>query len=172
MSREVEKMTAIYEKYKKAMYAVALKILKNPEDAEDAVHNAVLPIMRNLEAVKDVDSRDCLYYVTTAVRHTALNMIRDRRVRTVSLSEIGYELESDENTAESAAMDESCRCIFRTIQSMNAEYRDVLLLHLYYELSTSRIADLLGRKHGTVKSQLTRGKKLLKARLKEDGYEG
>lgn len=40
-----------------------------------------------------------------------------------------------------------------------------------YELSTSQISDFLNRKHGTVKSQLTRGKKLLKARLKEDGYE-
>lgn len=38
MSKEIEKMTAIYEKHKNTMYAVALKILKNPQDAEDAVH--------------------------------------------------------------------------------------------------------------------------------------
>ena len=37
MSKEIEKMTAIYEKHKNTMYAVALKILKNPQDAEDAV---------------------------------------------------------------------------------------------------------------------------------------
>ena len=35
MSKEIEKMTAIYEKHKNTMYAVALKILKNPQDAED-----------------------------------------------------------------------------------------------------------------------------------------
>ena len=29
MSKEIEKMTAIYEKHKNTMYAVALKILKN-----------------------------------------------------------------------------------------------------------------------------------------------
>lgn len=33
MSKEIEKMTAIYEKHKNTMYAVALKILKNPQDA-------------------------------------------------------------------------------------------------------------------------------------------
>ena len=32
MSKEIEKMTAIYEKHKNTMYAVALKILKNPQD--------------------------------------------------------------------------------------------------------------------------------------------
>ena len=63
------------------------------------------------------------------------------------------------------------KIIYQNIKSMPAEYRDVLILHLYYELSTSQISDFLNRKHGTVKSQLTRGKKLLKARLKEDGYE-
>jgi len=106
-----------------------------------------------------------------AIKHISFNMIRDRHIQTVSLSEIEYEFESDENIAESVAMDESCKIIYKTIQSMNAEYRDVLILHLYYELSTSQISDFLNRKHGTVKSQLTRGKKLLKARLKENGYE-
>ena len=171
MSKKIEKMTAIYEKHKNIMYAVALKILKNPQDAEDAVHNAILPIMRNLGAIKDVDSKDCMYYVTMAIKHISFNMIRDRHIQTVSLSEIEYEFESDENIAESVAMDESCKIIYKTIQSMNAEYRDVLILHLYYELSTSQISDFLNRKHGTVKSQLTRGKKLLKARLNENGNE-
>ena len=171
MSKEIEKMTAIYEKHKNTMYAVALKILKKQQDAEDAVHNAIPPIMRNLGAIKDVDSKDCMYYVTMAVKHIALNMLRDHHIQTVPLSESAYELESDENIAESIAMDESCKIIYKTIQGMTAEYRDVLILHLYYELSTSQIADFLNRKHGTVKSQLTRGKKLLKTRLKEDGYE-
>ena len=148
MSKEIEKMTAIYEKHKNTMYAVALKILKNPQDAEDAVHNTIPPIMRNLDAIKDVDSKDCIYYVTMAVKHMSFNMIR-----------------------ESVIIDESCKIIYQNIKSMPAEYRDVLILHLYYELSTSQISDFLNRKHGTVKSQLTRGKKLLKARLKEDGYE-
>ena len=98
--------------------------------AEDAVHNAILPIMRNLGAIKDVDSKDCMYYVTMAIKHISFNMIRDRHIQTVSLSEIEYEFESDENIAESVAMDESCKIIYKTIQSMNAEYRDVLILHI------------------------------------------
>ena len=171
MSKKIEKMTAIYEKHKNAMYAVALKILKNPQDAEDAVHNAILPIMRNLDAIKDVDSKDCMYYVTMAVKHISFNMIRDRHIRTVPLCEIEYELESSENIAESISMEDSCIFIYSIIESMPEEYRDVLILHLYYELSTSQISDFLNRKHGTVKSQLTRGKKLLKPRLKENGYE-
>ena len=80
MSKEIEKMTAIYEKHKNTMYAVALKILKNPQDAEDAVHNTIPPIMRNLDAIKDVDSKDCIYYVTMAVKHILMKDTYDYRV--------------------------------------------------------------------------------------------
>ena len=146
MSKEIEKMTAIYEKHKNTMYAVALKILKNPQDAEDAVHNTIPPIMRNLDAIKDVDSKDCIYYVTMAVKHMSFNMIRDRHIQTVSLSDIEYEFASDENIAESVIIDESCKIIYQNIKSMPAEYRDVLILHLYYELSTSQISDFSEQK--------------------------
>lgn len=118
MSKEIEKMTAIYEKHKNTMYAVALKILKNPQDAEDAVHNTIPPIMRNLDAIKDVDSKDCIYYVTMAVKHMSFNMIRDRHIQTVSLSDIEYEFASDENIAESVIIDESCKIIYQNIKSM------------------------------------------------------
>lgn len=171
MNKQIDKMATIYEKHKNAMYAVALKILKNLQDAEDAVHNAIPPIMRNLDAIKDVDSKDCVYYVTMAVKHISLNMIRDRHIQVVPLSEVEYELESYDNIVESIIVKDSCKFIYNAIEIMPEEYRDVLILHLYYELSTSQIADFLGRKHGTVKSQLTRGKKLLKIKLKENGYE-
>lgn len=171
MNNDVEKMTVIYEKHKEIMYAVALKILKNPEDAEDAVQSAILPIMRNLDAIKDVDSKDCMYYVTTAVKHISFNMIRDRHIQTVPLSDIKYEFESNEKNAENIDIEDSCKFIYNVIESMPEEYRDVLILNLYYEMSTSKISDFLNRKHGTVKSQLTRGKKILKSKLKENGYE-
>ncbi len=93
-------------------------------------------------------------------------MIRDRHIQTVSLSDIEYEFASDENIAESVIIDESCKIIYQNIKSMPAEYRDVLILHLYYELSTSQISDFLNRKHGTVKSQLTRGKKAAESSIK------
>ena len=132
MRKEIEKMTAIYEKHKNTMYAVALKILKNSQDAEDAVHNTIPPIMRNLDAIKDVDSKDCIYYVTMAVKHMSFNMIRDRHIQTVSLSDIEYEFASDENIAESVIIDESCKIIYQNIKSMPAEYRDVLILRIIH----------------------------------------
>lgn len=50
--------------------------------------------------------------------------------------------------------------------------KDRTLLHLYYyqELSTREIAELLGRKEGTVRTQLTRARQRLGTILKGEGY--
>ena len=50
---DIEKTAAIYEKHKAVMYAVAMKILRDPYLAEDAVYNAVLSLMRHLDAISD-----------------------------------------------------------------------------------------------------------------------
>ena len=51
---------------------------------------------------------------------------------------------------------------------------DRTLLHLYYyqELSTKEIAELLGRKESTVRTQLTRARQRLGTILKGEGYNG
>ena len=37
----------IYERYRNLMYHVAYRILRNPQDAEDAVHQAFVSIIQN-----------------------------------------------------------------------------------------------------------------------------
>ena len=41
----------IYHGYRKQMLAVANRVLRNPEDAEDAVQNALLGIARNIKSI-------------------------------------------------------------------------------------------------------------------------
>jgi RNA polymerase sigma-70 factor (ECF subfamily) len=41
-------MERLYLNYSKLMYAVAMKRLSNPQDAEDAVHEAILRLMKKI----------------------------------------------------------------------------------------------------------------------------
>ena len=52
------------------------------------------------------------------------------------------------------------------------KYRVVLHLYYYEGYTTEEIAGLLHRRPATVRSQLDRGRKLLKQRLLEDGNDG
>ena len=53
---EISKFELIYSTYKKQMYYTANNILKDSHLAEDAVHNAFLRIINNLEKIEDINS--------------------------------------------------------------------------------------------------------------------
>lgn len=58
----VSKFEQLYKTYKNRMYYIANSILKDSYLAEDAVHNAFLRIINNLEKIEDVDSHKPPYY--------------------------------------------------------------------------------------------------------------
>lgn len=52
-----DKFTEIYNKYKSIMHHVAFRILKNTQDAEDAVHEAFLKLAKNISKIGDVSCK-------------------------------------------------------------------------------------------------------------------
>lgn len=60
--------------------------------------------------------------------------------------------------------------LMKAVWELPDKYREVIHLFYYEELSVKEIADICGRQESTVTSQLTRGRNILKKRLKE-GYQ-
>ncbi|MBQ8332579.1 MAG: sigma-70 family RNA polymerase sigma factor, partial [Clostridia bacterium] len=57
------------------------------------------------------------------------------------------------------------------LRSIPAKYREVLYLFYYEELSSEEIAETLSRNHSTVRTQLQRGRELLKKALEKSNEE-
>lgn len=60
--------------------------------------------------------------------------------------------------------------VFRAVMDLPRKYRIVLHLYYFEGYSTKEIAGLLSRKPATVRSQLDRGRELLKQRLLEEEH--
>ena len=85
------KFESLYMKYRGMMYHVAYQILRNEADAEDAVHQAFLSILKNMDKIRQVDSPDTRAYVTIITERKAIDTIRDRkRVSLVEYEETMY----------------------------------------------------------------------------------
>ena len=67
-----EKFEIIYNEYRKRMVSTAYSILRNHEDAEDAVHEAFIRIAKNMKAIDDPKSKKTLAYVITATKKYSL----------------------------------------------------------------------------------------------------
>ena len=74
-----DKLRAIYEKYHDLMMGVAFKVLGNEHDAQDAVHQAFLTLIKNLEKISRVDCLETRRFCVIITRSRCLDMLRLRK---------------------------------------------------------------------------------------------
>jgi RNA polymerase sigma-70 factor (ECF subfamily) len=147
---------------------VAYGVLKNEDDAEDAVQDAFLSAFRNLG---DFEGRSTLTtWLTRIVINAALIVRRKRKPPSLcSLSEYDREdsvfvetipgVQSNPESAYSQA--ESFKIIDALLGKMKPLLREALMMSYYQELSVGEASSCLGVPLSTFKARLSRGRRLL-----------
>lgn len=141
--------------YRYQFYITAYAILKNEADAEDAVCNAVLNGYEHLMQLKNPNKFKS--WMITITKNEALK-IRHKRL----------ELLGDENVERLLPpVHDSHNELWDVVQTLKEEYRIVVVLFYYNNLSLREISRVLDIPIGTVKSRLNRGREFLKEALDE-----
>lgn len=170
-------LETVYNNYKKQMLCMAMSVLKNREDAEDAVHNVFLTIaQRQMDTVCQIKNTvDLRNYVLKATKNVCLNMLRSRK-KIADLSE--EELHGLGNTR--AVLSDAdfwhlicsraeAEQVTKAIKTLPDIYQWVLYYHFVLELTVPQIAKASDLKAKTVETRLYRGKKLLMEALGKAG---
>lgn len=71
-------ITAIFNKYRHSMQRVAIRILKDPQSAEDTVSEAMIKIIKNVDIIDDIESKKCANFVYTITQNAALDLYRKK----------------------------------------------------------------------------------------------
>ena len=69
----------IYLKYRGLMYRVADSILHNRQDAEDAVHNAFLKIIKKFSRFQNTPAQDLAPQIVVIARNEGISLLRKRK---------------------------------------------------------------------------------------------
>lgn len=158
-------LATIYEDYRPTMLKICWAYLENETDAEDAVHNAVLAIARNINKVKKLQKHQLSAYVTLSAKSAAINLYRQRYNRNpLPLPKKTF---STPSMAAEVATDNAYELVLKFIRALPPQYADPLTLHLTTDLRVCEIAVALGRPLSTVKTQLRRGQKILQKQFGE-----
>lgn len=157
------KFKAIYEMYKDLMFCVANDILHNEHDAEDALHQAFLSILKNLSKISEIDCRKTRSYIVNIVEWRAIDLLRNRtRVEFVEYNDdiMGRRIPmpGDHGLADAMA-------------SLPPQYRQVLLLRYDNGYSSHEIGKMLGKSQVAVRKIIERAKRELRILLEKDGVE-
>lgn len=155
---EAKKFCENVNKYRDDLYILALAILKNEADAEDAVSNAILKAYENRGQIRSFHKFKP--WMMTITKNEALKIKKKR------LYLPGDEVVEALSKPVAAHYDE----LWDVLQEMKEEYRLAVVLFYYGGLSLRDISDVLDIPVGTVKSRLNRGKAELREALeRRDG---
>lgn len=145
--------------YGDRVFSAAFSICRNREDADDIVQDTFLKYY-----TKQIDYIEESHLKAWLLR-VAINRARDITGAFWRRNRVSWEDYMDE--LEFAEPED--RSLFEAVMRLPEKYRIVIHLHYYEEYSIEEISATLHSAPGTVKSQLSRGRKLLKSMLTEDG---
>lgn len=155
------KFTAVYEQYHTRLEGAAIGILKNQTDAEDAVQNAFVQIIRHFEKISQIPCEELPFWLISIVKNEALMILR-KRSRTVPLPD----LESLAGAAKAAAGYSELVELFRQLPE---PYRAVLEMKILIGYSDRDIAKHLGISETAVSTRVSRGRALLREIAEREG---
>jgi RNA polymerase sigma factor (sigma-70 family) len=145
--------------YLDAAHNLARYLLRDADDAEDAVQDAFLRAIRHFDDFRGVDGRAWLLSI---VRNTCLTRLRGRR-SSASNVEFDEEIHTVEEARRGPEADltrkDAAVSVHEVLGRLGVEFREVLVLRELEGLSYKEIAQITGVPIGTVMSRLARGRK-------------
>jgi len=158
----------LVDRYKDLVFTLALRMLKQREEAEEVSQDVFIKVFRSLTKFKG-DSK-----LSTWIYKIAYNSCLDalkktkRKYQEISIDKFeGYEIESIDNAFEMLVKEEREETIKWCIQQLSGEDSSILTLFYFEELSLDEISKIIGLKPNNVKVKLHRARKRLAIIMKE-----
>lgn len=142
------------------LYLTAYRIVRDADQAEDAVQQTLVAIWRELPSLRDPDRFESWTY-RLVVRFCLAESRRQRRagIRQIPVDDLVPSRADD--FADADLRDQ----LSRALHDLSVEHRTVVVLHHYAGLSLAEVAEIMGIPYGTVGSRLHHATRALRASL-------
>lgn len=157
-----QKFIEIYKQHHVRMERTAMRILKEQSDAEDAVQNAFVQIIRHFEKVYKIPCDNLPFWCISIVKNEALSILRKRK-KTVPL-------EDWDAVIGDVEMVSSYHDLVKLFGRLPETYRAALEMKLLLDYSGKEIAEHLGISESAVNTRISRGRVLLRELVEKEGF--
>jgi RNA polymerase sigma-70 factor (ECF subfamily) len=137
-------------------FRLALSILDDPDEADDASQDAMIQAIRAIPSFREEASFQTWFY--RIVANNCLGRLRKRRVRerlNLILTEFfRHDREDDPRIDRQAILDDGTKHIIGIINNLDPKYRLPIILRYYHELPIAQVAEILSISQRTVHTRL------------------
>ena len=167
-------VSGIFEEYGKQMYSIALDILKNEHDADDALQETMYKIIKYVDKFADDDKskirNKIMIGLRASIRNTSFRQYRKQQNKNKHEREFFYESDEDESAIvdDIVIKGEDCRKIKDALLGLSSDLQDTVNLVYYCDFSCVEAAKFLGISDNAVRNRLYQARKKLKEVLRGD----
>lgn len=173
---DIDAFEQLISKYQQKIYNIAYRLMGNPHDAGDLAQEALIKVYKSIRSFRlDASFSTWVYHIVTNVCRDELRKRSRHQVSSldeplsVHDGEVSKEVADFSNCPEFAyEQKESEEYIQELINSLNPDYRIVVVMREMMGFSYEEIATELNITLGTVKSRLNRARKYLKDKIIAD----
>ena len=152
----------IYTQYSDNIFRRVYGILKNMQDAEDAVQDTWQKIYEHMSTLKELNDNSRRAYIMSVAKNQAITILRKRKKEEENMScDIDTVDVADEEDIFASCENTDVSFIVSCMQKIGERYSDVLVYYYLHNHSLKEIAKLMNLSVNTVGSRLARGRKKL-----------
>ncbi|MBS4537203.1 sigma-70 family RNA polymerase sigma factor [Clostridium sp. D2Q-11] len=176
MKGDIDAFEKLIEAHQKSAYNIALRMLKNPEDAKDVSQQAFVKIFKYIDTFNFKSSFTTWMYriiVNLCIDYINKNKINntyslDNPIKT-DTGEINREVKDNTDLPEDIVeKKETKQIVHNAINKLDDIHRSIIILRDIEDFSYKEISEILEISIGTVKSRIKRGRDNLRVILKEE----
>lgn len=145
----------IFERQHKRVYRIAMLMLNNVSDAEDAVQNVFLKYIEKGSSFEDIEHEKAWFITVT--RNYCKDQLKNFWKRNVDMGDIPEQIQEEEQDNE----------LLEHIMKLPDKYKEVIYLFYYEDYSIKEMSKILDRKESTIQTQLKTARDKLKKVIQE-----
>lgn len=173
---EYHAIDQIFRLYHKKMLAIALAVVHNQADAEDAVMTTVKYMCDHPQRFLDYESSKTIGLIYTKTKWTAIDIFRKNQKNSERLAALCENMESSAcDTTKEDLLDvlinaENKELLHKALRSLSLDYQIPIVLKYFHQMKSHEIAEFMGLTEDAVDVRIHRGKSMLKERCISMGY--
>lgn len=157
----------LYRQYCDGMYCVAMRFVKNADDAEDVLQESFIKAFQKIEQFKGEVTFGA--WLKRIVVNKSIDFLKKKQEKLVALDESYMHIVEDEDW--NIAPEYTVNDVRKAIDQLPENYKYVVMMFLIEGYDHIEISEVLNITHSTCRTRLLRGKGYLKEILKGKDYE-
>lgn len=162
--RDLSALATLYDRYGRMAYALAYRILGEPEAAEDVVHDGFISAWRGAASYR-TERGNVRGWLLSIVHHRAVDVLRRKTTFRPAPLEAAEHRAADDDTAEEATRNVEHASVRAALEALPQAQRRTIELAYFGGYTHVELAELMGVPLGTVKGRMRIGLQKLRRAL-------